>query len=374
MGLLQNNFGRLTPLLFMGLAMLRAVDVRAASTEEIKSKILETQARIEAWAVEYDGRNLLPEGSLGIYTHRFIAMRYPNDILHTGGKGSARVPWSDDPYQQRITIYGAVQTVERPFGRQFVTSPYKAADGLPGTAGREVILPALGWWAAKDIPSPKWIDRAPSSLSEVARNAEYRSVGTVTLAGYDCDILELAGVDRLYLAPKLGYAIVAREAFELKAKALAIRVTGSGHREVAPGIWAPQTIKRTLFHSDARVPNISPPAVLEESELTITSVRVNNSVEPELFHFRPAAGSLTVDTEGRSQQATAGGEAYLDDLLAWMRKYSTGRPAPASKSVHARIETAAEYSAICLGVCFVAWALRLRIRARSNFKYAGAER
>jgi hypothetical protein len=64
-------------------------------------------------------------------------------------------------------------------------------------------------------------------------------------------VLEYPGYDRLWIDTERGCALLARETHSSRNGALVQRIELSGHREVAPGIWLPSSIRNIQYDYNA---------------------------------------------------------------------------------------------------------------------------
>jgi hypothetical protein len=317
----------------------------APTAAELRAELGRTQTKIRSWLIEYDARMIHPAAVNGSYVHRRMAAKVPDRSYQWGGHGASDLPWQEDPFQQRLTVHGASAVSEHPFNREFLVITFQLQQGLPGTAGNDIIFPALGWWGLDQIPSPKWGD-APAALAEVAREPAYSVVRRDLMDGRDCYVLERPGHDRIWVDAERNYSILRRESIDPLSGTPSVIIRATGHHDVGSGIWAPLNITLTRLLLPA---NPSPGgAQMFESRIQLGVVQVNEAVPDSLFEFRPLPGSLSFNASVGNGTVTPGGADYLDHLVEWVRRYANVSRAQSASSVW--IEEAAECAVILVGL------------------------
>jgi hypothetical protein len=134
----------------------------------------------------------------------------------------------------------------------------------------------------------------PFSLVPALQSDQY-SVGLsdVEINGIRCVLLERAGLDKLWLAPDLGYAVVQREWNWGHGEPLMMRYVNSDFKQVVDGIWLPMTAQRQAFADPARYSN-SVGALHFINTCKVVEMH-GNDVPDELFTIRPIPGSTAID-------------------------------------------------------------------------------
>lgn len=300
------------------------------SSPVLKQRLAKAQDRLWAWEVEYESaredRSGVPTKS---YVHRMVAAKAPARFFHWGSHGTPWYDWREDPYQQRLTVTSNRIIVEHPWARIFVDKQLSPNDPLPGTAPEELLLMALGWWPLTQRPSATLVDKLPAALSAVAKSSAYQARPQLEqVNGRWCHVLEYPGRDQLWLDVERGCAVVARQ-ISYPAQDRVHRVEFSNFREMLPGIWAPFTLRNIHYE---RAPDGALGKAVHDATLTVLRVRLNEQVEDARFEFKPLPGSVGQIGDRPLRQVVPGGEEYLDDVVAWIRRYSPGVKMPKSQT------------------------------------------
>jgi len=282
------------------------------TARELRSKLAEQNAMIEAYYVVYDA-SADNSGAIdtGPYVHREIAAAAPASFFQWSAKQTAWYSFAQDPLQQRLIINGTSAVIEHPADRAFIRS---TIDGrLPGSAPREVMLLALGWWPTSALKPPHFIERTPAVLSEIAVSPQYRVRDVQELVAHRwCHVLEFADHDRLWLDAPHGCMIMARELVDPRSGRIVQRIEASECHEVAPTVWAPDNLRNILFDPSSS-------RVISDSRLFIRRISVNSAALRSLFAFEPKAGSIELK-DGAFSQYSAGGLDFLDETAARLKK------------------------------------------------------
>ncbi|MBX3414271.1 MAG: hypothetical protein KF708_16410 [Pirellulales bacterium] len=224
---------------------------------------------------------------------------------------------------------------------------------------------------AFDLPSAPVAheDRRAYRLRTLLEKYEFRSEGQAECDGHSCVLLSSDRV-RLWLDPKLGFAVRKREGYSKGKKVFEVRA--SGHRQVVPGVWVPMRVVTITFGS-----SFDPPEFWEqplyEREYKITEFRHNIPLAEAMFRIEPEPGEWVndktralTDSAGRPLEGRTVGyvqpadQAQLDEVIA---RASRARPGAAriAKSPLNFLLVANAIAVLLLGIVLVArWWLRRR--------------
>lgn len=299
-------------------AALTAAQLRAelgAAQQKVKSVRAAYRVAMEAEPKKHPA---------GAYVHRVVAAKEPCYFYHLNTHGHDRLPWEADPMQQRCHVGANEWFVENALNRTFFTGRLKPTDEVPGTVRDEIFFLATGLWPMSTRPAPRLGLKEPFVLREVAR-CELYSVVRPALEEVDgrwCHVLELPGLDRLWLDADRGCALLRRETHSRRGGPLVTRYELTGHRVAAPGVWLPARIRNTQFDHEARTEAARRRNVID-AVIEVTESRAND-VPDEQFVFRPPPGAFCMSSSG---QVSPGGLDHLDHLAGWVDRYGAGRRA-----------------------------------------------
>ena len=303
--------------------------------KELQRQLLEAQSRITSWYIEYKSAVRDEPGKPpGAYLHRIVAARSPYHFLHWSAHGTANYSSTEDPLQQRMWIDEGTAFGEFPLDRVYYTIPMSADTPLSGTLPQEFLFLGTGWWPFREKRSPSFGNGAHAALCEIAGSSGYRLRPELELAGGRwCHVLELPGVDRLWLDGERGWAVMARELVQENGE-LAQRTELAEHREVRPGIWVPMRMRNQTFDDWGKK--------VVDSILEVQKVRVNEPLPDILFSAPIRPGSIELKKNGDIVQTVPGGTDLLYEIADWSRMhlgFQNGRATPAAK-LEGWIETA----------------------------------
>jgi len=314
-------------------------------TKELKQRLIEANARVRAWYVEYESERQLSTGQPAeSYLHRVVAAKAPDSFFHWGSHGTAGLDWRDDPLQQRLVLTSSMAVAERPLHRSFHSLSLAPHSPLPGSAPGEFLFLALGWWQFDKRPPPAMLGDVYSVFPAIARTPRYVANPRQELVhGRWCHILENPGRDKLWLDCQRNCAILARELFDVQTGLLAERIESNGHWEVQPGTWAPSEFRNRLVDPTATPPNGANGVKTVDSVLKVLQVRLNDQVSDDLFRFEPLPGSIELDEDGQLKQELPGSADYMESVVGWTQRHYrfSALPVPDSGSAtEAGIEAA----------------------------------
>ena len=302
------------------------------SAKELRGKLDAAQKAIRSIHVVYralgqDARDSPP----GMYIRREVVAKAPGWFLHHGAHGYDGLDWWDDLLQQKVCITCEEFYREFPLKRVYEEGSYSANAALPGTSQDELFFEYTGLWPFESRPAPRPFGRV-HVLKEVALSEDYAYVRPhqEKVSERWCHVLEMRGVDHLWLDADRGACLVAREILDPKTGRQATRVSLGGHREAAPGIWLPSWIEAIQYDFRARTDAQSIRKVTE-SEVNILELSVND-VDDSIFEFHPSPGSISRSRDGNSPftQTEPGGLEYLDYVVRWVERH---HPSPDASGV-----------------------------------------
>ena len=110
--------------------------------------------------------------------------------------------------------------------------------------------------------------------------------------GTPCVVVSTAR-ERLWLDPRLKYAMRQREWFGPGKRGVITRIRFSDHAEILPGLWMAKAIVRDFLADPAKYPALAGNPYRTE-EIRVTEIK-SDAVADGLFAFRPPAGSFVQD-------------------------------------------------------------------------------
>ncbi len=305
------------------------------STAELKSALAKAQAKIESIYFDYRGEDAylgddrFPSGA---YLRRIVIAKAPNLFSHETAHGSDDLPWELDPRRRHCIVENNQAFDDWVTNRAYNKTPdWKPDAPLPGSMPGEPILIHTGIWPLTGRKAPTRAG-APLMLRDVAKSDRFVARPALEVVeGRECHVLEIPGLDVLWLDAERGCALVARDSYDIDSGKVAFRSELKGHREVKPGIWLPSAIRAITYDRSAQASGERPPA-LSDLTLQITEARVNDASD-SLFVFQPKPGSLWLnppeDQSPNPVQTHPGGLDHLEDLVAWGRRLLSNQPSPA---------------------------------------------
>lgn len=300
--------------------------------EHVLGQLADTQKRLRAWYIEYQSER----DSSGIYIHRIVAAREPDQFYAWSFHGSDQTHWTDDALQQRLVVTSSGAFNEFTHSRRFWTMPLPTTAPLPGSAPEEFMFVVLGWWPFQGRPSPELANGAPTTIPGALQSNSYKVLSSQErVRDRWCHVMEFPGRDTWWLDAERNSVPIAREMRDPESGNLMQRVEMMDHRQVQPGIWVPMAFQNTLYEM-GRKAGATQPYVKMRASLKVLEVRLNDDVSPSLFSFRPRPGSIQIFEDGTWKQQTAGGTEYLNDLAAWIAKTVAPRE-PAFRGTSARV-------------------------------------
>ena len=195
-----------------------------------------------------------------------------------------------------------------------------------------------GWWF------PNCVTRLNTGTGEFGRYALRPLQEQVD--GHWCDVVELPGFDRVWLDPKLNYAIRQRMRWNSpKTPHILSRHTNSDFRETIPGFWIP-------YHVVAET-GCGPAGVCQRTIVKLIQFRVNESQDSD-FRIRLLSGATVTDiATGKSTiYREEFGDASIDLLTREARRHF--------RSSHWFLLIAGIFGVAGVGVLVLFWQRRRR--------------
>ena len=261
------------------------------------------------------------------------------DFMHSTGAGTA--PWRDNARFQvwmRGDSVATFNTFNRlswpdadPRFREYWKSPY---------------CQALGWH-----PQTKFLHEdklSPFHLDEIFAHGRLDALqianDTEQIDSHKCLLVQSRDQhDRLWLAPKLGFALVKRVLISRDHNQSQRTWYCSDFAEDAPGLWLPRKVDCQFCKST----DVSAKP-FRSFRLEITKLYVNDNVPDDLFTFVPPPGTLTM--QGAQPVAfQAGGKDLLDFWCAVCLDAFPPKPTQARGALWVSVPLAVAFSGLGLG-------------------------
>jgi len=184
-------------------------------------------------------------------------------------------------------------------------------------------LPAVGHWPATYWRTPE-IHGYPCTLDSLARAPDLSYHGPQSVNGVECHVLRRGEGEHIHVAAGSLPYIVRRRYTSAQGETL-LQYDMFEHQRVSPDTSLPRVLKVTMRAPAAKM------AAEPDSDLTgtivIDDLRVN-SVDREVFQYRPQPGTLLLADSGRKQIEPGGTELISEMLAEW--RLLGGRPHEAS--------------------------------------------
>jgi hypothetical protein len=182
----------------------------------------------------------------------------------------------------------------------------------------DYFIECLGWWPAEDTTRPPQVG-GPFYLHKALDEPGYVVLPfQEERGGALCHVVELPGVDRLWIDPQTGFSLRGRLRFSGQPPVLVARYELSDFRQVGPGIWIPWRLRRTTYDSLVRQGEQGP-RLNRDVVAAVERVQIND-VPEELFRFTPPPGALVQDRDAHKTWQIPGGLSFLEDVTAVARR------------------------------------------------------
>lgn len=299
------------------------LDTEKFRSEAEKFRLIERAAvqwnTVKAWRIEYE---IKPSAvSVGIApVHKIMAVSAPGEFYHMSAHFPPMHPWQMDPLSQEYYIHKARMCHRWIFNRAYSNGTLKPEDTIPGTTWMDFLLTIVPRWPLTEYKMK--VDArsgTPVMAIEALRSRECRLLsGSELVAGEECDVFDVNGIDRIWVATSKGLCVMRREKRDPRSRRIFQRTLTEKVNQIAPGLWLPTEI-RTQVLSVSRGTN----DVIEfESKLSIFRCALNDEVPESTFIPIHPPGSIQFQNNGQFTQVSIGGEDLLDDIVNFMLKYA----------------------------------------------------
>lgn len=260
------------------------------------------------------------DGVTNGYVRRFIAAKAPRSFYRDNSHGHARLDWRQDPLRKILLISPDEIMVFDKLNR-IILNPTIAIDhsAAPATVQRELLFRVLCWWPYADWDPPTVFGR-PWSMTSLMASGEYvlRSHSEVWRNG-ECIVLEVPGVDELWIDASPPHCILRRDIFNNETGALAVRFEYRDYFQYNDTLWFFRTFRNQQFDSYAQ-PEKSQRRTVIDGVFEIKNLRANESVRDDDFSFLMAPGTVRRTVrEGMEifERVNAGQSDHVQSLKEW---------------------------------------------------------
>ncbi|MGO8745183.1 MAG: hypothetical protein ACLQNE_04260 [Thermoguttaceae bacterium] len=233
----------------------------------------------------------------------FVRGRCFLDFMH--GTGANDPPWQDSA-RFELWLTSDRATLFKPFTRAlYPDAPRSSLDYWESPYGR-----VIGWHPDAKIfegrdEQAKYLDHvfARDQRSSLVLRQEIEESGS-----YGCVVIESKSKsDQLWLAPRLGFAIVKRILVAGKDDRRKITSRCSDFKEADEGLWLPWGVES---HSIETVEGVETP--VRDFRIEVRQLSVNDAVRDAILEFKPPPGTVTYDAKENATGFEQGGEDLLD--------------------------------------------------------------
>jgi len=248
--------------------------------------------------------------------------------------------------------------------RYYETSRNNASLHYAWKTRLDPVLECLGWWPEEDDRPPAPDAKAPPAfLRFVFAIPDYvLRQQPEAVEGHLCHVVEMPGLDRIWLDPQIGYAIRKREAWHPVSKALLRRQTSSEFREYPvsgpageQAVWFPARIRLDAAgKADA-------PSEETGLDIVIEDLKINR-VDDGVFKFVPPPGTLIADRDTGKLRQVPGGLDLLDHsavIAQQMMELSRTQSRQGPRGIPPEA-----YGLLAVSVALIALNVRLYLRRR----------
>jgi hypothetical protein len=281
------------------------------------------------------GQNPEARGSQASRIHLTVAARGPMRyclISHSDAFFPEDLDWNENA----VYFTGETLDVYYPSLGYYETSRKNAHTPYAWKVKSAFLWECLGWWPPDDdskIPDQGRTFFLHTALAQKGYGVLPRQE---LVDGVWCHVVELPGVDKLWLDPARGFALLRRERFTGTPPVPTFRYELSDYREVAPAVWLPYKLRRVIFA--AHKSGETSPRIQMDATGTVVDAEVNQ-VPEDFFQFTPPPGTLVQDRDTRQMTQIPGGLAILDAItdkaLARLTLAASHRPGAVSVSAPA---------------------------------------
>lgn len=311
--------------LCLGLSRWCDASPPAKTAVEIRNELRHIQQQIRSFAATYElASEASAERPLGDLLHREVAMLEPGYILHLNAHGNSRVQWSDDLRAQRTLVTPTNVTTDWLRSRAYSVWNWDLfkEQALPGSLPLESFFRTTGIWPLDLRVVIKSRNGVPYPLRSIAEDDSYQlgDPPTEIIDGRDCYVLVRGQLDKVWLDPGRGCALMARELYREQSAVRLERFELSDHVELEPEIWLPRHVRHVRFDPDRDTETVLVDFTYEVKEWRL------NQLTPEAFKFQPRPGELWLNPPDKlPRQMEAGVDDYLDDVAAWVTRNGFSR-------------------------------------------------
>ncbi len=316
-------------ILIAGSSSARAAGTRPAeyTTDQVLDGISRLNDRLRRWSIEIQAA----ARGLPYYTHRTFTARHPDSCRWEGAKSALTfdvdgdeigVDWREnDPFQDWLLVTPGRLMQGEPMNRLMQETPLASDAAFPGKIQNELLFLAFGWWPFEGRPEPQFRDGGSLVIPGIVRSGLYSvAPEQVERGGHWCHVLERPGRDRLWIAPELGFATIAREVTRADSGVIIQRIEMSDFRPAGEGVWAPRELRNLAFDHEAATADGRMHPVMD-SRLRILRVAINDAVDDRLLEPHPLQpGTLRILPDGGYYQETPGGADHIDKVARHLVK------------------------------------------------------
>ena len=143
---------------------------------------------------------------------------------------------------------------------------------------------------------------------------------------------------------------MAREIVDPRSGNVAQRIEAAEPRQIAPGVWAPKSLRNLLFDPTSK-------RLTVDSQLLMREVTVNGTRPAKLFEFEPKPGSIELK-RGRFDQCISGGLDFLDETATRLQQFRRYGGPPSSSGARTAVTLAIIGVLIAFGVTMTLQAMK----------------
>lgn len=304
------------------------------STSDLTDLLMERDRELQAIAAVYRGvSNKDDSGDIvGGYLRRFVAARSPGWFFRDNGHGHSRLHWLQDPLRKSLLVSPCKAILLENLNRVVLDLGSDVDNVARSSVQSELLFYALCWWPYSNWPAPEVFGRSWSISSLLAEGRYILRSGVAFIDDQPCLVLEVPGVDEIWLSASSPHYIVRRDVFDDQTGALASRSDFSGYTHHGGNIWLPKKFTNQLYDSRTLSKERQNRMVFD-SEFEMLEVRVNGEVVAEDFELDLPAGTVRLENRDGIEHLcplVSGQGEHAKAIIEWasnLRTYDSN-PAP----------------------------------------------
>lgn len=287
---------------------------------------------VTKWYVEAESETLPlsnePTRSKGSNSERALSRRIvlatsDNQLAYFAGHPDpiGGIDWRNEPFGLELRIHNQEIVKQYTFNRLIESTRLPYGSEIPDPIRRDALFFFFPSWPLKKYPAP-YIEspRMLFTVGEAMQSDEYELLDDRELVDEQwCRLIRSkTHLDTIWISEDHDLCVMRREWYVDRLKTTKGRLLSGALRQVAPGLWLPESVEISYFSVDE---NTQREELIARKKTTIIQCLIDDAIPMDLMRVALPPGTIRRTTARTVTQIRLGGKDHLQNIAQFCRAH-----------------------------------------------------